>query len=58
MTPPKAMNVTYNFCRELMDVLLRRKEGGGIEMGGIMGWAADRGYQVLLVNEDVTEEVE
>ena len=58
-TSPKATKVTYNFCEELVDVFpgaefIRRKKGRGFEMGRIAGWAADRGYQkVLVVNEDV-----
>ena len=58
-TSPKATKVTYNFCEELVDIFpgaefIRRKKGRGFEMGRIAGWAADRGYQkVLVVNEDV-----
>lgn len=58
-TSPKATKVTYNFCEELVDVFpgaefIRRKKGRGFEMGKIAGWAADRGYQkMLVVNEDV-----
>ena len=66
-TPPKllittshrATKVTYNFCEELVDIFpgakfIRRKKGRGFEMGRIAGWAADRGYQkMLVVNEDV-----
>ncbi|KAF9642680.1 Brix-domain-containing protein [Thelephora ganbajun] len=58
-TSPKATKVTYNFCEELVDVFpgaefIRRKKGRGFEMGRIAGWAADRGYQkMLVVNEDV-----
>lgn len=58
-TSPKATKVTYNFCEELVDIFpgaefIRRKKGRGFEMGKIAGWAADRGYQkMLVVNEDV-----
>lgn len=58
-TSPKVTKVTYNFCEELADVFpgaefIRRKKGRGFEMGRIAGWAADRGYQkMLVVNEDV-----
>lgn len=58
-TSPKATKLTYNFCEELVDVFpgaefIRRKKGRGFEMGRIAGWAADRGYQkMLVVNEDV-----
>ena len=58
-TSPKATKVTYNFCEELVDIFpgaefIRRKKGRGFEMGRIAGWAADRGYQkMLVVNEDV-----
>lgn len=58
-TSPKATKVTYNFCEELADIFpgaefIRRKKGRGFEMGRIAGWAADRGYQkMLVVNEDV-----
>ena len=58
-TSPRATKVTYNFCEELVDVFpgaefIRRKKGRGFEMGRIAGWAADRGYQkMLVVNEDV-----
>ena len=58
-TSPKATKVTYNFCNELVDIFpgaefIRRKKGRGFEMGRIAGWAADRGYQkMLVVNEDV-----
>jgi len=58
-TSPKTTKVTYNFCEELVDVLpgaksIRRKKGRGFEMGRIAGWAADRGYQEMLVlNEDM-----
>jgi len=58
-TSPKVTKVTYNFCEELMDIFpgaefIRRKKGRGFEMGRIAGWAADRGYQkMLVVNEDV-----
>jgi len=58
-TSPKATKVTYGFCEELVDIFpgaefVRRKKGRGFEMGRIAGWAADRGYQkMLVVNEDV-----
>jgi len=58
-TSPKATKVTYNFCEELVDIFpgaefVRRKKGRGFEVGRIAGWAADRGYQkMLVVNEDV-----
>lgn len=58
-TSPKATKVTYSFCEELVDVFpgaefIRRKKGRGFEMGRIAGWAADRGFQkMLVVNEDV-----
>ena len=58
-TSPKATKVTYNFCEELVDIFpgaefIRRKKGRGFEVGRIAGWAADRGYQkMLVVNEDV-----
>jgi len=58
-TSPKATKVTYNFCEELVDIFpgaefIRRKKGRGFEMGRIAGWAADRGYQkMLVVNENV-----
>ena len=58
-TSHKATKVTYNFCEELVDIFpgaefIRRKKGRGFEMGRIAGWAADRGYQkMLVVNEDV-----
>ena len=58
-TSPKATKVSYNFCEELVDIFpgaefIRRKKGRGFEMGRIAGWAADRGYQkMLVVNEDV-----
>ena len=58
-TSPKVTKVTYNFCEELVDIFpgsefIRRKKGRGFEMGRIAGWAADRGYQkMLVVNEDV-----
>lgn len=58
-TSPKATKVTYNFCEELVDIFpgaefIRRKKGRGFELGRIAGWAADRGYQkMLVVNEDV-----
>ncbi|KAF9786471.1 Brix-domain-containing protein [Thelephora terrestris] len=58
-TSPKATKVTYNLCEELVDIFpgaefIRRKKGRGFEIGRIAGWAADRGYQkMLVVNEDV-----
>ena len=57
-TSPKAMTVTYNFCEELAVIFpragfIRREKGQGFEMGGIAGWAADRGHQkMLVVDED------
>jgi ribosome production factor 1 len=58
-TSPKATKVTYNFCEELVEIFpgaefIKRKKGRGFEMGRIAGWAADRGYQkMLVVNENV-----
>jgi len=54
--------VTYSFCEELVFAFLgaefiRRKKGGGFEMGRIAGWVTDRGYQkMLVVNEDVKQQ--
>ena len=58
-TSSKVTKVTYSFCEELVDIFpgaefIRRRKGRGFEMGRIAGWAADRGYQkMLVVNEDV-----
>jgi ribosome production factor 1 len=57
-TSMKATKVSYEFCEELVGIFpgaefIRRKKGPGFEMGRIAGWAADRGYNAMLVvNED------
>jgi len=48
-TSPKASKATYDLCGELVGVCpgaeyMWRKNGKGLEVGRIAGWAAGRGY--------------
>ena len=57
-TSPRSTKATYQFCEELVSVfpgaeLVRRKKGKGFEIGRIAAWAANRGYNnMIVVNED------
>jgi ribosome production factor 1 len=57
-TSPRSTKVTYEFCEELVTIfpgaeLIRRKKGKGFEIGRIASWAANRGYNnMIVVNED------
>jgi ribosome production factor 1 len=57
-TSPRSTKATYDFCEELVSVfpgaeLIRRKKGKGFEIGRIAAWAANRGYNnMIVVNED------
>jgi len=57
-TSPRSTKTTYEFCEELVSIfpgaeLIRRKKGKGFEIGRIAAWAANRGYNnMIVVNED------
>ncbi|EUC59113.1 ribosome production factor 1 [Rhizoctonia solani AG-3 Rhs1AP] len=57
-TSQRATKASFQFCEELVSVFpgaefIRRKRGHGFEIGRIAGWAANRGYNTMIVvNED------
>jgi ribosome production factor 1 len=57
-TSPRSTKATYEFCEELVTIfpgaqLIRRKKGKGFEIGRIAAWAANRGYNnMIVVNEN------